>query len=418
MNKPMDMPPQVIGRREPAAFTPSLFQSFFMGGFECATHRRKDGRRLDLIAATGHDRVAAGDYRRLLHCGIGTARDGLRWHLIETKPGRYDWSSFLPMLHAARDVGIEVLWDLCHWGWPDDIDIWSPAFPDRFARFAKAAAALVRNETDGVPFYCAINEISYWAWSGGDTGHMNPCVKKRGPELKEQLIRASVAAIDAIRSVEPRARFIQAEPVINIVPHPNRPQDRAAAEGHRLSQFEVWDMLAGRMRPDLGGSPDCLDIVGVNFYVRNQWIHNHRTIGISNPLYKPFREVLQETSARCHRPILVTETGIEKKRRHTWLQMIGRETRAAMAAGIPVEGICWYPVIDYPGWDNERHCPTGLFGYLDETDERPLHEPLAVELRRQQALFADRFGARVPSLPLGVANRAYAAQAILEEGVS
>ena len=40
-------------------FRPSLFRSFFLGGFECSTHRRKDGRRLDLIAATGDSVQAA-----------------------------------------------------------------------------------------------------------------------------------------------------------------------------------------------------------------------------------------------------------------------------------------------------------------------------------------------------------------------
>jgi hypothetical protein len=44
---------------------PSLFKSFFLGGFECSNHRRSDGRRLDLIAATGHDRWAAHDYAEL-----------------------------------------------------------------------------------------------------------------------------------------------------------------------------------------------------------------------------------------------------------------------------------------------------------------------------------------------------------------
>jgi hypothetical protein len=53
-----------------------LFQSFFIGGFECATHRRQDGRRLDLIAATHHDVKAAADYRRLAEHGIRTVRDG------------------------------------------------------------------------------------------------------------------------------------------------------------------------------------------------------------------------------------------------------------------------------------------------------------------------------------------------------
>ena len=111
-----------------------LFESYFLGGFECSTHRRRDGRRLDLIAATGHDRAVLLDYRAMLDHGIRTVRDGVRWHLIETAPGRYDWSSFLPMLRAAEEVGVQVVWDLCHYGWPDHLDIWRPAFIDGFAR--------------------------------------------------------------------------------------------------------------------------------------------------------------------------------------------------------------------------------------------------------------------------------------------
>ncbi len=141
---------------------PGLFDSFFMGGFDCATHRRRDGRRLDLTAATHHDVNTAADYRMLGEHGIRTVRDGLRWHLIEIAPGCYDWSSFLPMLRAAQQTRTQVIWDLAHWGWLDDIDIWTSAFIDRFARFARAAAQVVRGETDTVPFYVPVNEISFW----------------------------------------------------------------------------------------------------------------------------------------------------------------------------------------------------------------------------------------------------------------
>src|SRR5689334_651471 len=72
------------------AGTGALFKSFFIGGFECSTHRRRDGKRLDLIAATGHDVNAEADYRMLAAHGIRTVRGGLRWHLIETAPRRYD----------------------------------------------------------------------------------------------------------------------------------------------------------------------------------------------------------------------------------------------------------------------------------------------------------------------------------------
>ena len=140
-----------------------------MGGFEGSSHRRGDGRQLDLVAATRHDEQAAADYRMLAACGVATVRDALRWHLIERRPGRYDWSSFLPMLAAAHRDGVQVIWDLCHYGLPHDIDIWSPAFPERFGAFAGAAARLVQEAGDGVPFYCPVNEISYWAWAGGTT---------------------------------------------------------------------------------------------------------------------------------------------------------------------------------------------------------------------------------------------------------
>ena len=48
----------------------SPFQSFFMAGFECSSHRRADGRRLDLLASTGHDRWAAEDYGAVAAQGL------------------------------------------------------------------------------------------------------------------------------------------------------------------------------------------------------------------------------------------------------------------------------------------------------------------------------------------------------------
>src|SRR4051794_7647448 len=84
----------------------SVFKSFWMGGFECSTHRlprRKAmgsfaGQRLDLVGSTRHDEFALQDYERLKHVGIRTARDGVRWHLIEKSPFFYEFSSLVPML--------------------------------------------------------------------------------------------------------------------------------------------------------------------------------------------------------------------------------------------------------------------------------------------------------------------------------
>jgi hypothetical protein len=166
------------------------FRSFFMAGFESSTHRRHDNRRLDVIASTGHDRFAASDYAQIARHGLLTVRDAARWHLIERRRDTYDWTSFLPMVRAAQREGVQVIWNLCHYGYPDDVDIWSGEFVDRFSRFAVRVAQIVYSETGEVPFYCPINEISFWSWAGGEVAHMNPNTTSRGVELKRQLVRA------------------------------------------------------------------------------------------------------------------------------------------------------------------------------------------------------------------------------------
>jgi beta-glucosidase/6-phospho-beta-glucosidase/beta-galactosidase len=363
--------------------TTSFLGSVILGGFECSSHRRSDGRRLDLLASTGHDRLARADYRALRSQGIHGVRDGLRWHLIETVPGQYDWSSFLPMLREAEIGGMRVAWDLCHYGWPDDIEIWSGAFVDRFARFAAATARLVRSETGSVPIYCTVNEISFWAWAGGDTARISPLAIGRGTELKRQLARASIAATAAIREVDPRARFLHAEPAIHVAP--GTEADREPAEHYRLAQYEALDMVSGRMSPELGGSLDCLDIVGLNFYPDNQWVLGGGTIPLGHHGYRPFRAMLAETYARYGRPLLVSETGAEGTARASWLHYVCSEVRAVLREGVPVGGICLYPVVDYPGWDNDRCCEVGLLSIPDRNGRRRLHAELAEEIARQGA---------------------------------
>jgi hypothetical protein len=364
---------------------PSLFDSFFLGGFECSTHRRSDGRRLDLIDSTGHDSHAMTDYTTLVGQGVRTVRDGLRWHLIETSPGHYDWSSFLPQLRAAEDAGVQVIWDLCHYGYPDDIDIWRPEFVDRFARFAREAARVIQQETGRIGFYSPINEISFWSWAGGEVGHFGPTGVGRGFELKHQLVRASIAAIDAIREVDPGSRFVQPDPVIHVVPISRRPEAQGEAERFRQSQYEAWDMLCGTQWPGLGGRPEYLDILGLNYYSNNQWFHGGDTIWRGDTHYRPFSGILAEVYRRYRRPLLIAETGAEGERRASWLDYMADEVDIALQRGIPIEGMCLYPILDYPGWDDNRHCETGLLGYADASGHRPMHSPLAEVLQKRQA---------------------------------
>ncbi len=366
------------------------FRSFFMGGFECSTHRLRSGRRLDVIAATAHDRFAIEDYRRLRGLGMDTIRDGLRWHLIERTAGVYEFGSVLPMLEAARDADVEVIWDVLHYGWPDDLDIFDEAFVARFARLAAAFVDVASRVSDRPPWIVPVNEISFFAWAGGDAGIFNPFAVRRGDELKRQLVRAAIAAIQGMLRVNPEIRIVHTEPVINVVAHPDRPGEAGAAEAHRQAQYAALDMIAGRTHPELGGREEYLGVIGVNYYVHNQWIYpggHGSMIEPSHPRYRPLWQMLQEVHERYGRPLFIAETGIEDQARPAWLRYVGYELRRAIREGVPVEGLCLYPIVNHPGWDDDRHCHNGLWDYPDGTGHRDIYEPLARELRSEQQLF-------------------------------
>lgn len=271
------------------------FRSFFMGGFECSPHRRKDGVRLDLIRGTGHDAHALSDYRACAARGLATVRDGLRWHRIEATSGVYDWSSWAPMVEAAAEAGVQVIWDMLHYGCPDYRDAAHPDFVTAFARFAAEAVRLHRS-------------------------------------------------------------------------------------------------LTGRTEPELGGAPDIVDAIGLKHYPENQWYHGGSMIPMGHHGYRPLADMLAdmlaEVSQRYDKPIFISETGAEGSGRPAWLHHVCDEVREAMQRGVPVRGICLYPIATYPGWNDSRHAPVGLFTTPGPDGERAIYEPLAAELARQQQLFA------------------------------
>ncbi len=380
---------EVAAERQRPAATPPLFESPVLGGFECSSHRRHgDGERRDMIALTDHDRQAEEDYRLAATLGMTTVRDGLRWHLIEAVPGRFDWDSAEHQIDASASTGTRVIWDLLHYGTPDWLDIWGAGFRDRFVTFALAAADRLAGALPGPLYLCPVNEISFFSWGGGDAGYLNPFARGRGHELKVQLAGAAIAATRAIRARHPDTRFFTAEPLINILNDPARPHEALQAEGHRLSQFQAFDMLAGTSWPQLGGAPDTLDVVGVNFYHNNQWIHGGPSLDWRDPACRSLSSLLAEGYARYGRPIFIAETGIEADERPAWIAYVAREAAVARDLGVPLEGVCLYPVIGHVGWDDDRYCPNGP---IDQAPDgtRTIHQPSRVALTSLSGVFQD-----------------------------
>lgn len=349
------------------------------GGFEGSTMRLAERGRVDCLADSRHDVLFERDYDLLLEAGIVSVRESLRWHRMQPLPGELCTQEMVPRLRALRQRGMHAIWSLTQFGLPDWIDVWSPDFPALFAAYAARVAELHRAETDGVPVWSPINEISYWAWAGGSVGGFAPAARQRGELLKRQLASAAIAACHALRAVDPRCRLVHIDPIINIVAHGD---ELASAE--QEGAYEAWDMLSGRRLPELGGQPDLLDIVGVNFYPHNQRLANGSMIPPHDPQFVPFHQLIEKVALRYGRPLLIAETGTEGEECAAWLRYMAAELQKA-ASCMTLAGLCLYPVLDYPGWADGRHCVCGIIGSDAGWSERWLHPYMRdslVEARR------------------------------------
>ena len=370
-----------------------LFRSFWMAGFECSCQINSAGVRLDMTSALQHDVYAAEDYRRIREMGMAVARDGLRWHLID-RGGRYDWSSWLAMLDAAREAGVQVIWDLCHYGWPDDVDIFSRDFLERFGGYVAEAARIHLERTGDPGFWAPVNEINFFTWAA-TRDLMFPYAYGRDFELKRQLVRAALTAVCAVRSVAPDARFVFPEPLIHNMPPRWRPWNTAPSRIQRASQFEAWDMIAGRVEPELGGSEENLDIIAINFYAANQWeVPGGRKLhwdnGSNDPRWIPLHRLLGEVWEKYRRPMFLAETSHYGIGRADWLNEIARECRKTRDMGIPLEGACLYPILDRFDWEDCTHWHnSGLWEMVQNGNghyKRVLHGEYAEALRLAEKL--------------------------------
>lgn len=371
-----------------------MFKSFFLAGFECATGYNRHGEWIDQVAATHHDQCADHDYRLLREVGIRGARESIRWPLVD-RGGRYDFSSVKPLIEASRKHGVEVIWDLFHYGYPDDVDLFSPAFPERFAEYCHAAASWVARRTEGPCYFTPINEPSYFSWAAGEAGFFAPHQKNRAYELKVALARAAIRGIDAIRLACPEARIVNADPLCRVVaPAGTTHLDEAVQHFNTGAVFESWDMLSGRLLPELGGSPRHLDVVGINYYWTNQWdiTRPETPLEDDDPRRAPLRDLVRSVHERYpENDILITETSHRDEMRPVWLRELTGECEALLEQGVPLRGVCLYPILGMPEWHaQEEWTRMGLWDLHpgEDTLHRVLCEPMLAALHEAQHLEA------------------------------
>jgi hypothetical protein len=198
-------------------------------------------------------------------------REGIRWSQVEQKPFTYDWTVVRRMMEGARLHGIQQLWDICHFGYPDDLTPLHPMFARRFAALCRAFARLFRSIDPTSPLIVTpMNEVSFVSWLGGDVRGTSPYCVGQGWEVKYMLMKAYIEGIEALKEVDPGVRILTTEPLVRITHGIGATRtERATARQHHEQQFQVTDILAGRMCPELRGRPEYLDLLGFNFYYNN-----------------------------------------------------------------------------------------------------------------------------------------------------
>jgi beta-glucosidase/6-phospho-beta-glucosidase/beta-galactosidase len=347
-----------------------LFKTFFIGGYECADMINNRRQRVDLLHLTGHDEHVEEDYALLAAAGIKTVREGIRWSVVGKEPFSYHFSEVKNRILAAQKFGIQQLWDICHFGFPDDLPPTHPKFTERFAGMCKAFTELYRHCTDDPLIVVPINEISFLSYLGGDVAGTVPFKRKAGKVIKYHLCEAAIKGIEAIKTLDPAAQIMLVEPLIRIHPREGRQMTKRIRE-YNKGQFEAMDIITGRMHPEMGGHPDYMDLAGFNYYYQNQWEHRGRMLcWKADREQRDFPGLLKIAADRYSKPVVISETGHFKEDRALWMQQITEECITAMKKGVDLRGICIYPVLDRPDWDSMEYINCGVWGYHEKTKER------------------------------------------------
>jgi beta-glucosidase/6-phospho-beta-glucosidase/beta-galactosidase len=371
---------------------PGLFPTFFLSGFECSTFEWRGRGRRDLVDETQHREHAREDYAMLHGLGIAVAREGIPWPLVD-HGGDYDFRHVDPLIEAMNAARILPIWDLCHYGYPDDADPFRPGFVERFARYCGAAAAYVTARVRGPHFFTPINEITFWGFCGGEWGWVAPFGGDRDTRLRFRrvLCEAAIAGVRAIREVDPDARMVHVEPVIQVVPPKDRPDLADEAEREMVDDAcFAWDVLCGRKHPELGGTPEILDIVGANCYSFGQMEYRehgpHMALDARDERIQPLCTMLERIWARYRRPMLISETSGLRDGRPAWLKDVMEESMAAVNRGIDLHGICLFPAVDMPDWHTGDWLHNGICDVEDDGGRlrRIPYAPYVDELRRWQ----------------------------------
>ena len=344
----------------------------------------------DQLARSGHD-ARLTDLDLFADVGVRAVRYPVLWERIAPEGlAGADWSWTDERLSRLVDLGVRPIAGLVHHGsGPRETSLLDPAFPERLAEFALAAAERYPWVREWTP----VNEPLTTARFSGLYGHWYPHGRDDATFARCLLTecRAVVLAMRVIREVVPDARLIQTDDLGKTWGTPHLAY-QVELENER--RWLTWDLLTGRLGPesvmwrwlrDAAGIEEpelewfrvnrCPpDVVGVNHYLSSERFIDERLDrypadshgGNGRDAYADVLaarvlaegaagpgELLREAWDRYGLPVAVTEVqnGCTREEQLRWLQEVWDGAEALRAAGGDMRAVTLWSFLGVCGWD-------------------------------------------------------------------
>ncbi len=377
------------------------------GGIE-ATINRVGETYLDQDQWSGHrDRVEA-DLERIAATGIRTLRTAVLWeHHVEAG----NWDTADRALLAMQRLYLQPIVGLVHHGsGPRTTDLLDPGFPEKLAAYALEVAQRYPWVTD----YTPVNEPHTTARFSCLYGLWYPHHHDVRSYLRALLheVKATVLAMQAIRTVQPEARLIYTEDGGSIYSTPERDSFRQMRDDRRwlgtdllcgvvTEAHPLFDDLIGNgiAREDIlwfAGNPCPPAVLGLNYYLTSDRLLDHRvdlypahfrggetghdplvdieSFRVRTEEFPGVEPILLEAWRRYGLPVAITEVhlGDNADNQIRWLHDIWTAAHAARAAGADVRAVTVWAVLGSWNWSNlvtrdAGHYEPGLFNIRSGT---------------------------------------------------
>ncbi len=359
------------------------------GGTESTINRVGD-HYFDQNLWSGHRERADTDFARIAALGIRTLRLPLLWEQgNEDGIGTPDWPSFDRTLAAMQRNFLQPIVGLVHHGsGPRTTDLLDPAFPQKLAAYALQVAQRYPWVTDYTPVNEPHTTARFSCLYGLWYPHHHSVPSYLCALLHE--VKATVLAMQAIRTVQPEARLLYTEDGGSIFSTPERESFRELRDARRWLGTDLLCGLVDEHHPLFGdllqngiaredilwfaANPCPPAILGLNYYLTSDRFLDHRVdlyphhfrggetgtdplvdIEALRVRIEPLpgvAPILTEAWNRYGLPVAITEVHLcgSPEDQIRWLHEIWTAAQTARSAGVDVRAVTLWALLGSWNW--------------------------------------------------------------------